>query len=150
IADRRRGFVCFDAAYSGDARYRAVPNLATRPCAQVSGAPATLQAVSAPATFVLGTPTSLTARLTWPNSVGIVNRNVTVLADGRAAGSIALTPDPTGLGIAQGTANILLPFNTRAVTFTYDQSGDLLASQVSFPITMTAVATSMTLRATFP
>jgi len=89
----------------------------------------------------------LTARLTWPNSVGIVNRNVSVLADGRAAGTIVLTPDSTGLGIAQGTANILLPFNTRNVAFSYDQSGDLLASQAASSVTMTPVATSMTARA---
>jgi hypothetical protein len=148
IADRRNGFVCFDAAYSGDARYRALTGLATLPCAQVGGAPTVLQAVSPPINFVLGSPSAFTAKLTWPNSVGIVNRNVTVLADGRTAGTILLTPDPTGLGVAQGTANILLPFNTRNVTFSYDQSGDLLASQASFPVTMSPVPTAMTVRAT--
>jgi hypothetical protein len=147
IADRRSGFVCFDAAYSGDSRYRVVTGLGTLPCAQVSGAPTVLQAVSPPSTFVLGTPGALTARLTWPNSVGIVNRNVNVLADGRAAGTILLTPDPTGLGVAQGTATILLPFNTRDVTFSYAQSGDLLASQTSLGVTMAPVATAMTARA---
>jgi hypothetical protein len=147
IADRRSGSICFDGGYSGDSRYRSVAGLTTLACAQVTGAPTVLQAVSAPSTFVLGTPTALTARLTWPNSVGIVSRNVTVLADGRAVGTITLTPDPTGLGVAQGTANILLPFNTRNVTFSYDQSGDLLASQTSFALTQTPVATSMTVRA---
>jgi len=147
IADRRSGFVCFDGAYSGDSRYRVVTGLGTLPCAQVTGAPTALQAISPPATFVLGTPSALTARLTWPNSVGIVNRNVNVLADGRAAGTILLTPDPTGLGVAQGTANILLPFNTRNVTFSYDQSGDLLSSQASFAVTMSPVSTAMTTRA---
>jgi hypothetical protein len=147
IADRRSGFVCFDAAYSGDSRYQAVTGLGTLPCAQVTGAPTVLQAVSPPPTFVLGSRSGLTARLTWPNPVGIVNRNVNVVAGGRAAGTILLTPDPTGLGVAQGTANILLPFNTRNVTFSYDLSGDLLASQASFPVTMAPVATTMTARA---
>ena len=147
IADRRSGFVCFDAAYAGDSRYRSVAGLSTLPCAQVTGAPTALQPVSPPSTFVLGSPTALTARLTWPNSVGIVNRNLNVLADGRAAGTILLIPDATGLGIAQGTANILLPFNTRNVTFSYDQSGDLLASQTSFPVTMSPITTAMTVRA---
>jgi hypothetical protein len=146
IADRRSGFVCFDAAYSGDSRSRGVNGLGTLPCAQVSGAPTALQAVSPPPTFVLGSPSALTARLTWPNSVGIVNRNVTILADGRAAGTILLTPDPTGLGVAQGTANILLPFNTRNIALFYDQSGDLLASQTSTAIAMAPVATTMTAR----
>jgi hypothetical protein len=147
IADRRRGFVCFDAAYSGDSRYRIVTGLATLVCPQVSGAPTTLQVLSPPSSFALGTPSTLNARLTWPNSVGIVSRNVNVLADGRPAGTIPLTPDPTGLGVAQGTANLLLPFNTRNMTFTYDQSGDLLASQTSAPVTMSAVETGMTARA---
>jgi hypothetical protein len=147
IADRRNGSVCFDAAYSGDSRYRTVTALGTLACAQVAGAPTALQAVSPPLTFVLGSPSALTARLTWPNSVGIVNRNVNVAADGRAVGTILLTPDPTGLGVADGTANILLPFNTRTVTFSYDQSGDLLASQTSFAVTMAPVATAMTVRA---
>ena len=147
LADRRSGSVCFDAGYSGDSRYQSVSSLGIQRCAQVNGAPTALQAVSPPSTFVLGTPSALTARLTWPNSVGIVNRNVNVLADGKSAGTILLTPDPTGLGVAQGAANILLPFNTRNVTFSYDQSGDLLASQVSFPVTMAAVATTMTGRA---
>ncbi|MGJ5816547.1 kelch repeat-containing protein [Paludibaculum fermentans] len=146
IADRRSGFVCFDAAYSGDARYRRVAGLAVLPCAQVSGAPTGLQAVSPPGTFVVGTPSALTVRLTWPNSVGIVNRNVNVLADGRAAGTILLTPDPTGLGVAQGTANVLLPFNTRNLAFTYDQSGDLLSSQASVAVAMSPVSTAMTTR----
>jgi hypothetical protein len=146
IADRRSGSVCFDAAYSGDSRYRTVAGLATLACTQVIGAPTVLQAVSPPQTFVLGSPSALTARLTWPNSVGIVNRNVNVLADGRAAGTILLTPDPTGLGAAQGVANILLPFNTRNVTFAYDQSGDLLSSQTSFPVTLAPVPTAMTVR----
>ena len=79
-----------------------------------------------------------------------MNRNVSVLADGRAVGTIALTPDPTGLGNAQGTASILLPFNARNVTLTYDQSGDLLASTTAFAISMVPVATSMTLRANTP
>ncbi|MGC4049431.1 MAG: WD40 repeat domain-containing protein [Paludibaculum sp.] len=147
IADRRSGFVCFDAAYSGDSRYRAITGLANLPCAQVAGAPTSLQTVFPPSSFVLGLPSSLTARLTWPNSVGIVNRNLTVLADGRAAGTILLTPDPTGLGVALGTASILLPFNTRNLTFTYDQSGDLLSSQATAVIGMSPVATAMTTRA---
>ncbi len=147
IADRRMGFVCFDAAYSGDSRYQTVAGLGTLPCGQVTGAPTVLQAVSPPQTYVLGSPSALTARLTWPNSVGIVNRNVSVLADGRAAGTILLTPDPTGLGVAQGIANILLPFNTRNVKFSYDLSGDLLASQTSFPVTLSPVPTTMTARA---
>lgn len=146
LADRRNGFVCFDAAYSGDSRYRAVTGLPTLPCAQVSGAPTSLQTVFPPSSFVLGTPSSLTARLTWPNSVGIVNRNVNVLAEGRAAGTILLTPDPTGLGVALGTASILLPFNTRNLTFTYDQSGDLLTSQTTAVIGMSPVSTAMTAR----
>lgn len=147
IADRRSGAICFDASYSGDSRYRAVPALGALSCAPVGGAPTTLQAVSPPTTFALGTPTLITARLTWPNSVGIVNRTVTVLADGRSAGSIQLTPDPTGLGVAQGAANLLLPFNTRSVGLTYNQSGDLLASQTSFSIAMAPVSTAMTARA---
>ena len=147
IADRRNGSICFDASYSGDSRYRALSALAALACAQVSGAPTALQALSPPPNFVLGTPSALSARLTWPNSVGIVNRNVNAAADGKAVGTIQLTPDPTGLGIAQGTANILLPFNTRAVTLSYDQSGDLLASQTSFKVSMTPVATAMTVRA---
>jgi hypothetical protein len=147
IADRRSGSVCFDASYSGDSRYRSIANLATLSCAQVTGAPTALQSVAPPATYTLGSPSALTARLTWPNSVGIVNRNVAVLADGRAAGTIVLTPDPTGLGAAQGTANILLPFNTRNVTFSYDQSGDLLASQASLSVPMAPVLTTMTARA---
>jgi len=146
LADRRSGAVCFDAAYSGDSRYRSITGLATLRCAQVIGASTALQSVSPPPFFALGTPTPLTARLTWPNSVGIVNRNVNVQADGRAAGTILLTPDPTGLGLAQGTANILLPFNTRTVTFSYDQSGDLLASQASFAVTMAPVSTAMAAR----
>lgn len=150
IADRRMGFVCFDAAYSGDSRYQTVAGLGTLPCAQVIGAPSVLQAVSPPQTYILGSPSALTARLTWPNSVGIVNRNVSVLADGRAAGTILLSPDPTGLGVAQGTANILLPFNARNVTFSYDQSGDLLASQTSFPVALSPVPTAMTMRAASP
>jgi hypothetical protein len=145
IADRRSGAVCFDAAYSGDSRYHGLTVAALR-CAQVLGAPTTLQSVLQPLSFTLGTPTPLTVRLTWPNSVGIVNRNVNVQADGRTAGTILLTPDPTGLGLAQGTASILIPFNTRNVTFSYDQSGDLLASQASFPIAMAPVATTMTAR----
>jgi hypothetical protein len=144
IADRRSGHVCFDASYSGDSRYRSIPGLGTLPCAQVTGAPTALQPVSPPATFTLGTPTPLTVRLTWPNSVGIVNRNVNIAADGRAAGTILLTPDPTGLGVAQGTANVLLPFNARNLTFSYDQSGDLLASQASATVAMAPVTTAMT------
>ncbi len=147
IADRRAGSVCFDAAYSGDARYAGVAGLGTTlPCAPVTGAPTVLQSITPPLTYVLGTPSALTARLTWPNSVGIVNRNVSVLADGKSAGSLTLTPDPTGLGLAQGGANILLPFNARNVALTYDQSGDLLASQTSFPVTMSPVVTSMSAR----
>ncbi|MBS1830432.1 MAG: hypothetical protein JST93_34335, partial [Acidobacteria bacterium] len=147
IADRRSGAICFDAAYSGDTRYRPIAGLANLFCAPVSGAPSTMQAVAPPATFTLGTPTPITARLTWPNSVGIVNRIANVLAELRVAGSIPLTPDSTGLGIAQGTANLLLPFNTRNVALTYSQSGDLLSSQTSFPIVMSPVATSMAARA---
>ena len=147
LADRRAGSVCFDAAYSGDARYAGLSGLGTTlPCAPVTGAPTVLQAVTPPSTYVLGTPSALTARLTWPNSVGIVNRNVNVLADAKSTGSVGLTPDPTGLGLAQGSANILLPFNARNVVFTYDQSGDLLGSQTSFPVTMSPVATTMTAR----
>ena len=146
LADRRAGSACFDAAYSGDSRYRIVTALPALACAPVTGAPTTLQAVSPPAAFVLGTATALAARLTWPNSVGIVNRNVNLIADGRAVGTIVLTPDPTGLGVAQGTANILLPFNARNLTFSYDQSGDLLASQTAFPVTMSPVSTAITLR----
>ncbi|MFN7937347.1 MAG: kelch repeat-containing protein [Bryobacteraceae bacterium] len=147
ISDRRSGTICFDAAYSGDTRYRAITALANLFCAPVSGAPTTMQSVTPPATFALGIPTPITARLTWPNSVGIVGRTVNVLADTRSAGSIQLTPDPTGLGNAQGTANLLLPFNTRSVALTYNQSGDLLASQTSFPIAMSPVSTSMVARA---
>ncbi len=132
IADRRGGFVCFDAAYSGDSKYRPVSGLGTLSCAQVTGAPTVLQAVTPSLTYALGSPGALNARPAWPDSLGIVNRNVSVLADGRAVGTVLLTPDPTGLGVAQGTANILLPFNTRSVTFSYAQSGDLLASQTPF------------------
>lgn len=147
IAERRAGSVCFDASYSGDARYAGVAGLgATLSCAPVTGAPTVLQAITPPATYVLGTPSALTARLTWPSSVGIVNRNVNLLVDSKSAGAFALTPDPTGLGLAQGSANILMPFNARNVTFIYDQSGDLLASQTSFPVTMSPVATAMSAR----
>lgn len=147
IADRRAGSVCFDAAYSGDTRYTNVASIGSiLPCAAVTGAPTVLQAITPPATYVLGTPSALSARLTWPNSVGIVNRNINLLADGKATGSMTLTPDPTGLGLAQGSANVLLPFNARNLTFTYDQSGDLLSSQTSVPITMSPVATAMSAR----
>lgn len=159
IVDRRAGSVCAGVNYSGDSRYIALPltpntagsgstigdgSVRTVGCSAVGPAPSVLQVLTPPANYALGAATPFSVRLTWPNSVGIVGRNVTMLADGRPAGTIPLTPDRTGLGVATGTSSIVLPFNTRNLTFAYDASGDLAASQTTSTITMAAVTTSIT------
>lgn len=104
--------------------------------------PSSLQVLAPPANYASGAATPFSVCLTWQNSVGIVGRSVNVLADGHPAGTIPLVPDRAGLGIADGTSNIVLPFNTRSLSFAYDASGDLAASQTSSTLTMAATATN--------
>ncbi len=158
VVDRRAGSACVEVTYSGDSRYLSLPQAPTTSgitptlgdgsvrsigCSTVGPAPSVLQVVTPPSSYALGVATPLSVRLTWPNSVGIVSRNVNVLADGRPAGIITLVPDRTGLGIADGTSNIVLPFNAKTLSFAYDASGDLAASQAVSTIAMTPITTSI-------
>lgn len=153
ITDRRARQVCFDTAYSGDARYAAVgfstPTSGTLltvsgSCAAIGAATPRLTLLASPATYVLGTPSRFSVRLTWPDSVGIVSRTVNVLSNGFARGTITLTPNSNGLGIAEGTGDVTLPFDTKTLTFVYAASGDLDTAQATSTIAMNRIATTLT------
>jgi hypothetical protein len=140
--DRRKG-ACLSARYEGDPRYVATTSPVT--CITIGPAITALDVSVGPSTtYTLGAFQTLTATLTWPDSVGIVGRTVNVSAEnGAAIATITLTPDPTGKGIATGSAQIKLPFQAGILTFTYPQSGDLALAQKSIKTTMSPVSTTM-------
>lgn len=153
ITDRRARQVCFETAYSGDARYASVgfgtptsgPLLTVSgSCAAIGAATPRLTLLAGPATYVLGTPSRFSVRLTWPDSVGIVSRTVNVMSNGFARGTITLTPNPNGLGIAEGTGDVTLPFDTKSLTFVYAASGDLDTAQATATIAMNRIVTTLT------
>ncbi len=157
VLDRRsRTGLCFEAAYSGDTRYLPTDTappptsgiFVSRPCFPVAAAVSRLAVVAAPTTYTLGTRTNVSVRLTWPDSVGLLSRLVEVAADGRPVGQITLSPDLNGRGIADGTADLTLPFDAKIITFSYAASGDLANSQAAVSIAMNRLAsvTTTTLR----
>jgi hypothetical protein len=146
LIDRRKP-PCFTAHYEGDTRYNPAQSPST--CIAVGPAPTGLQiSMGASTTYTLGDLATLSATLTWPDSVGIVGRTLNVTAGTTPVGSITLTPDPTGKGIATGTASVTLPFQTTSLTFTYPASGDLSLASNALRTTMGPIRTTMT--ATIP
>jgi len=144
VLDFHAGQFCVTAEYSGDGRYgSSASRFEQSACRTVKAARSVLQNLTPASSYVFGSSTPLSVRLTWPDSVGIVSRTVTVLADGRSAGTITLVPNAQGLGIADGTSNFSLPFNAKNLTFVYDRSGDLDSSQLTIPISMSPLVTSM-------
>ena len=140
VVDRRSRGACFGAAYSGDSRY--LPADTAPPPG--SGIILSGSCSAAPATYSLGARTNVSVRLTWPDSVGILSRLVEVTADGRPVGQITLIRDPNGCGIADGTADITLPFDAKIITFAYAASGDLNGSQTATPIAMSRLTSVLT------
>ncbi len=150
IPELRARSACFATSYSGDSRYSAVP--ATRPfigsagpgCVAVAAAVSKLEVVASPASYTLGTLTRFSVKLTWPDAVGILSRTVNVLGGGRVFGQLTLVPNPNGLGIAEGSVELKLPFDAKNVSFSYDASGDLQGSQATLAIAMLPVGTTLT------
>jgi hypothetical protein len=148
LVDRRKP-PCFTASYQGDPRY--VPTVSASTCISVGPAVPTLQVSVGPSTtYTLGVPQTLTATLTWPDSVGIVGRTVTISRQTTQLATINLTPDPTGRGFATGSASVTLPFQADSLLFTYPESGDLGSATSSVRIFMAPVSTTMTATVTSP
>ncbi|HUQ90145.1 MAG TPA: hypothetical protein VM120_00610, partial [Bryobacteraceae bacterium] len=145
----RRTTPCFMVEYAGDSRYTAIRSPIT--CLSVGPAATGLQvSIGTSTVYTLGENRTVTARLTWPDSVGIVGRTVNVTAGGQSVAAITLTPDPTGRGIATGSASVKLPFQTGAVVFTYPQSGDLSLASNTIRTTMAPVSTTMLINVPSP
>jgi hypothetical protein len=66
------------------------------------------------------------------------------MSNGFARGTITLTPNPNGLGIAEGTGDVTLPFDTKSLTFVYAASGDLDTAQATATIAMNRIVTTLT------
>jgi hypothetical protein len=117
-----------------------------------------------PASFQCGLPTSFRGTLTFPQSLGLSNRVLSVssvAADGsvRFVGSTAtgtLVPSATQLGTATGDASFVVPFNATNLTASFSGDTFLQASTSPFfrvavqPIPMTVQFVGLPSTATNP
>jgi hypothetical protein len=153
-----RPSACFSGQYSGDTRY---PAQAVSTCIPVGPGRTALQVSSTSGEYTFGQLLPLSVRLTFPAEIGIVTRQVNVLAAPATANSQPV--DGTSntvlfgegnfvplLNIGTGQASVdlttAMPFNRSAVTVSYPGGGDLQSASVQIPIRMRQLATQIVLR----